>query len=111
MERALTRYRFRITLAGYGNDERSAESLLDGFADTHPEVGPVVSQDVDADTLTIVFSLEAGDPNVALDLGRPIFLEGVAASQLEPVELIEINVSLISPGAEKAGSDRELQPA
>lgn len=111
MERALTRYRFRITLSGYGGDEERAERLLDGFAETHPEVGPVVSQDSDADTLTVVFSLEAGDPNEAFDLGRPIFLEGAAASELEPVDLIEINISLISSEAKKTGSDRELQPA
>lgn len=103
MEGALTRYRLRITLAGYGKDEDSAEAFLEGFATTHSEVGAAVSQDTSADTLTVAFSLEASDPNDAVERARPIFMEGATASGLKPVEVIELNASL--------AETRELQPA
>jgi hypothetical protein len=106
------RYRVRITLAGYGEDEAAAERFLGGFVSTHPEVSPVVSQNTVANTMAVVYSLEADDPNDAAVRGRPIFVDGAEASGLDPVDLLELNVSLVGFETESAEADeRELQPA
>lgn len=101
--------RLRITLNGYGRDEAAAERFLDAFVETHAEVAPVVSQNTEADTLTVVFSMEATDLDDALDRGRPIFLAGATASGLDAPDAIEINVSQI-PSSQGSDEERELQP-
>jgi hypothetical protein len=92
----MTTYRLRITLDSYGDSEEYAERLLEGFAASHPEVGPIVSQNALENTLTVVFSLEAADDEDALGKARPIFLEGAKASGLRPRPIAELTVSRIS---------------
>ncbi len=110
MERPLVRFRLRVTLGGFGRDEAAAERLLDAFAEAYPEAGPVISQDTEADTLAVVFSIEATNMDDAWDRGRPIFLRGARASGLEAPDAIEVNVSRI-PASHRADEERELQPA
>jgi len=105
------RYRFRVTLDAYGHDEDAAEQFLNGFVTTHPEVGPVVSQDTEVGTMTVTFSIEAASLDEALDLGRPVFIEGASASDLKPPDAISMNASLIEKDQEDAPPKRELQPA
>ena len=93
----MTTYRLRITLDSYGDCEEYAEQFLEGFAASHPEVGPVVSQNVLEGTLTVVFSLEATDDEDAVGKARPIFLEGAKASGLTPRPIAELNVSRVAP--------------
>ncbi len=88
-------YRLRMTLEGYSDSEDYAEQFLEGFVATHPEAGPVVSQNLIEGTMTVVFSVEAKDHEEAWDLGRPIFAEGGAASGLKPTQIVEITVSRV----------------
>jgi hypothetical protein len=104
------RFRLRVTLNGCGEDEAAAEQLLEAFATNHAEAGPIVSQDTSANTLTVVFSIEAADLDDAWERGRPIFVAGATASGLEAPDAIEINVSQI-PASEHASEKAELQLA
>jgi hypothetical protein len=91
----LSEYRFHITLAEGGRDPANGERLLDAFMDVHPEVGPSVSQDTVAGTLSITFSLDATDANDAIDLGRPIFARGTSASGLPSAQVVGMEISLV----------------
>jgi len=104
------RFRLRVTLDGYGEDEPAAEQLLDAFAASHAEAGPIVSQDTSANTLTVVFSIEAADLDDAWERGRPIFVSGAASSGLDVPDAIEVNVSQI-PASGHAGEKPEFQLA
>lgn len=99
-------YRITITMAGYGNDDAAAEAFLDGFLSAHPEVGPVVSQNSEEDTISITFSLQAGGQDHALTLGHIVFVEGGVASGLEPTDVVRAEVEPVA-----AAKRDELQPA
>ena len=106
------RYRFRMTLSEYGSDEDYAERVLEAFVSTHPDVGPVVSQDTNVGTLTVVFSLDAESADAAIEQGRTVFADGGAASGLPMTALLEANVALVpSDEVSERGEDRELQTA
>lgn len=104
-------YRFRVTLSKYGSDEAHAERILEAFYGTHPEVGAVVSQNVRDDTLTVVFSLAAEDPDAAIERGREIFRESGTATGLPMTDVLEINLSLVPADEQAEYDERELQPA
>jgi hypothetical protein len=105
-------YRFRMTLSEYGSDESYGERVLEAFVATHPEVGAVVSQSTKANTLTVVFSVEAETADAAIQHGREVFAAGGAASGLPMTELLEANVILVASGDNsERDEERELQPA
>lgn len=85
-------YRITITMAGYGADTDAADTLLEGFLDKHPETGPVVSQNREADTLSVTFSLKASRREHALKLGQVIWAEGGAASGLQPTPVARAEI-------------------
>jgi hypothetical protein len=91
----LPEYRLHITVAEHGRDPADGERVLEGFMQTHPEVGPSVSQNSAAGTLSITFSLDAADANEAIDLGRPIFARGGSASGLSPAPVVGMEISLV----------------
>jgi hypothetical protein len=98
-------YRITITMSGYGRDEDAADALLGGFLEKHPEAGPVVSQDRDADTIAVTFSLQASSQDHALRLGQVVWGDGGAASGLAPPSVVRVE---IEPVQESSGehSDR-----
>lgn len=98
-------YRITITMAGYGADADVAETLLEGFLDKHPETGPVVSQDREADTLSVTFSLKVSGQEHALKLGQAVWAEGGAASGLQPTHVVRVEIEPVQ-GAEGAAEDR-----
>ena len=69
-------YRVRITMQGYGSDERAAEDLLEGFLHVHPEAGPVVSLNSKEDTISVVLGLSAFSEPQALDNALGIWATG-----------------------------------
>ena len=101
----LVLFRFRVTIDGYGRDEDAAEHFLEAFVAVHREVGPVVAQNTESNTLSVVYSLEAADLDEAVDAARPIFLEAAGASGLEPAPVIEWTAQLVRT------PERDLQPA
>jgi len=100
-------HRVGVTIAGYGEDDAAAERMLEAFVVAHPELGPVVSQDTVADTLTVVFALDAGDANEAYDEAKGVFLDGARASRLPPKKVVAVNVTLVEAPDER--SARELE--
>lgn len=110
MERWGVTYRLRMTLAGYGRDEDYAERFLEAFVATHPEAGPVVSQNTARDTLSVVIAVEAADPDEAWERGRRVFVEGGEASGLEPPEGVEFSVTKVAEDETADFEDRELEP-
>ena len=88
-------YRFHITVTEHGRDPANGDRVLEAFMETHPEVGPVVSQNTVSGTLSVTFSLEAEDVNAAIDLGRPVFAEGGAASGLPSTQVVGFEISLV----------------
>ena len=108
-------YRLEITMTEFGRDEETAERFLDGFLQTHPEVGAVVSQNLRTGHLTLVFSLEAADPQDAWERGRPIFGAGAAASGLsaDDTQVISLHVDPVDAGelVDSPSEAHELLPA
>ena len=105
----MQRYRFTFTVSEHGTVPENGETFLAGFIAVHPEVGPVVSQNTDSGTLSVTFSLEAEDINLAVEKAITIFMNGATESELEPTEVIDLSASLAA--AEHYEGDRELQPA
>lgn len=104
-------YRITITMAGYGQDEDAAESFLEGFLEKHPETGPVVSQNRAADTISVTFSLKAGGQEHALNLGQVVWVEGGAASGLEPTRVVRAEIEPVEDAAEDQAPAGERVPA
>lgn len=104
-------YRLRMTLDGYSDREDYAEQFLEGFMATHPETGPVVSQNLLEGTMTVVFSVEAKDHEEAWEKANPIFVEGGTASGLSPTQIVELTMSRVVPRDAERASNRKLQPA
>jgi hypothetical protein len=104
-------YRITITMAGYGQDEDAAESFLEGFLEKHPETGPVVSQNRVADTLSVTFSLKAGGQEHAFNLGRVVWVEGGAASGLEPTRVVRAEIEPVEDAAGDQPRTDERVPA
>jgi hypothetical protein len=105
-------YRFRFTLDSYGDAEEHAEQFVDAFAETHPEVGAVVSQNTEEGTLSIVFSLDAKDHDDAIDKARPVFIEAATATKLEPAGISEMMISRVAGPRKRQPRARKpvLQP-
>ncbi len=105
-------YRLTITIPQHGSAEENADRLLDGFLDTHPEVGPVVGQDLEAATLAVVFSLEAENVYDAFERARVIFADGATASGLsKPDGPIGASVEEVEDEDFAKNADRELELA
>ena len=104
-------YRITITMAGYGDDGDAAESFLEGFLGKHPETGPVVSQNRVADTISVTFSLKAGGQEHALNLGQVVWVEGGAASGLEPTRVVRAEIEPVEDAAEDQAPAGERVPA
>lgn len=100
-------HRLTITIDGHGESEESAERFLAGFEETHPEVGPVVAQNLVRQTLTVTFSLDVDDVDQAYELGRPVFRDGASASDLEPAPILSIEIEVVTADE----LEHELQPA
>jgi hypothetical protein len=104
-------YRITISMAGYGQGEDAAESFLEGFLEKHPETGPVVSQNRVADTISVTFSLKAGGQEHALNLGQVVWVEGGAASGLEPTRVVRAEIESVEDAAEDQAPAGERVPA
>lgn len=102
-------FRLRVTIAEHGFDEDHAEQFLEGFVQMHPEVGPVVSQNTETGALTAIFSFDAEGLDEAIKHAVRVFRDGAEASGLTPVDVIDVQASVI-PVEEQADA-HQLQPA
>ena len=102
-------FRLRLSMSDHGRDPRNGERLLDAFMATHPEVGPVVSQNVRTAQLVVTIAVDGADITDAVGKGVPIFIDGLEASKLPPSDVLDISAALIS--ADELDESRELQPA
>ena len=103
--------RITITMAGCGTDADAADALLEAFLAKHPETGPVVSQNRAADTISVTFSLKAGDQEHALKLGQVIWAESGAASGLQPTPIVRAEIEAVGDAAEDRPPAGEHVPA
>jgi len=85
-------YRITITMAGYGSDPDAGERFLEGFLEACPEMGPVVSQDAEEDTISVTLAVSAGDRDRAVDLAGIAWVRGGSASGLEPTRVVRVEV-------------------
>jgi hypothetical protein len=99
-------FRLRLSISDLGRDPENGERLLEAFVRTHPEVGPVVSQNVQTGRLDVTIAVDGADITEALGQGVSIFVEGLGASQLPSSDVVDISASLIP-----ADELKELQPA
>lgn len=100
-----------ITVAELGRDEENGPRLLEGLLNTHPDTGPVASQDLRAGTLSATFAFAAHGLG-ADEIGEravEIFKDGFLASGLPVDGLRVVEVSRALDLAERL--ERELQPA
>jgi hypothetical protein len=102
-------FRLRLSISDLGRDPENGERLLEAFMETHPEAGPVVSQNVRTGRVVVTIAVEGTDITEALAKGVPIFVDGLGASKLPPSDLVDINASLIP--ADELDETKALQPA
>ena len=102
-------HRIHITISGHGRLPANGERFLEGFMSTHPEVGPVVSQNVIDGRMGVTFSLDAADASDAFERARPVFDAGLAASGLERTPIVNLEISLVP--ANEYGSIEASEPA
>ena len=102
-------FRLRLSISDLGRDPENGERLLEAFMVTHPEAGPVVSQNVRTGRLVVTIAVDGTDITKALGDGVPIFVDGLSALKLSPSDVLDISASLIS--ADELDGTRELQPA
>ena len=89
-------YRITITMSGYGSDEEAADDLLEGYLQTHPDVGPVISLNSAEDTIAVTMALDAPSQQRALELAADIWAAGGEASGIRPGEVIRTEVERVS---------------
>jgi hypothetical protein len=102
-------FRLRLILSDSGRDPANGERFLEAFMKTHPEVGPVVSQNVRTGQLVVTIAVDGTDITDAVRKGVPIFIDGLDESKLPPSDVLDISASLIP--ADELDESRELQPA
>jgi len=102
-------FRLRLSISDLGRDPENGERLLDAFMETHPEVGPVVSQNVRTGRLVVTIAVEGTDITEALGKGVPMFVDGLGASKLAPPDLLDVSASVIP--ADELEETGALQPA
>jgi hypothetical protein len=102
-------FRLRLSISGLGRDPENGERALEAFMRTHPEAGPVVSQNAQTGRLDVTIAVDGLDITEALTKGVSIFVGGLAASKLPSSDVVDISVSLIP--ADELDETRELQPA
>jgi hypothetical protein len=98
-----------LSISDLGRDPANGERLLEAFVKSHPESGPVISQNVETGRLVVTIAVEGTDITEALGKGVPIFIDGLGASRLSPSDVVDISASLIP--ADEVDEARELQPA
>lgn len=102
-------YRLTLTVSEHGHLPENGEILLRAFTTTHPEVGPVVSQNTETGSLSVTIALAAADASEAVKEAIPIFLEGLMKSGLSPANTLEISAGPIT--SEEQEEVRELEIA
>jgi hypothetical protein len=102
-------YRLMLTVSEYGHSPENGELLLDAFMTTHPEVGPVVAQNVETGSLSVTIAIAAADASEAVKEAIPIFLERLMKSDLAPANTLRISAAPIT--SEEQEDIRELEIA
>lgn len=88
-------YRVTITMRGYGSDGDAAEDFLEGFLQSNPEAGPVVSINSADDTISVLVAVEAASQRQAQELGAEIWAAGCEQSGLAIGEVIRTEVERV----------------
>jgi hypothetical protein len=104
----MSEFRITVSLADLGRAEvaeKNAEQLLDSFLERHPEIGPIVSVDLERELLEVTVALDAEDAEAAFDEGRKFITSGFINSGVELTKVVSVNVELVDV------QDRELAPA
>jgi hypothetical protein len=96
-------------MSDHGRDAENGERHLAAFMKTHPQVGPVVSQNVRTGRLVVTIAIDGTDITDAVRKGVPIFIDGLEASKLPPSDVLDISASLIA--TDELDEAKELQPA
>ena len=102
-------FRLRLIMSDHGRDPDNGERFLEAFMKTHPEVGPVVSQNTETGRLVVTIAVDATGITDAVEKGVPIFIDGLDASGLTPSDVLDISVSSIP--ADELDEAKQLQPA
>ncbi len=105
-------HRFNITLAELGRSEDAVERVLRAFLKHHPEVGPVVSANLQSGELSITWAIEAEDARDAYERSTPVFLESMTASEVPKVPPVGVEIAAV-PAEEEIDEETSavLQPA
>lgn len=89
-------YRVTLTMSGYGSDDQAAEDFLEGCLQTHPDAGPIVSQNSEEDTISVTLSVQASSQQKALELAVEMFINGGEKSGVPPGEAVKAEVERIA---------------
>jgi hypothetical protein len=113
IEGAMAEYRIIFTIANHGRPdvaEKNMERLLEVFSEKSPEAGAVIGANTAEGTLDVTYAVEADGTGEAFELGRPIFVEAVAAvGFIDAEDIVRLEIERVP--AEELKEERELQPA
>ena len=74
--------------------------------ETHPDAGPVVSQDSAEDSISVTLCVHAGDERKALEIASEIWAEGGEASGVPAGDVIRAEVSVVGDRESADADDR-----
>lgn len=87
MEGTLMDFDVRMTLPGLGAHPANGEAVLDGLMALAPDVDPVVSQALDAGTLSVSISCDAADSSSAAKAATGLLERVLGSFQPETVDV------------------------
>jgi hypothetical protein len=90
-------YQVTITVSEHGYDPAAADRLLDTFLTADADAGPAVSQDVDAGTLTVAFSVHGDEALVIPTKAVQMFADMSRAAGLPLTEVLGVHIDAVSP--------------
>lgn len=88
-------YQITVEVAEYGHEPEDGERFLSGFMETHPEVGPAVSQNTETGVLTILFSFEAAEVGDLAEEAATVFSDGAQATGLPATKVLSMHIDLV----------------
>jgi uncharacterized protein (DUF1800 family) len=97
---ANSKYRISVVVAELGERE-AAESNMERFVDAfdaiYSDAGAVMAANYRLETLDATFTLEAPNARQASEIGGDMFCEAAKKTGIGPVEILEIQATLIAP--------------
>ncbi len=108
-------YEIEFTFARLSDTPRdeTVERLFNAFHATDHDADAIVGVRPDG-LIVLSYVVEASDPNEAYERGRPVFVDGMGAAQInwtDDIEAIDMSLTRVTSDDGAPAAERELLPA